>query len=449
MANVYFHPINGVNGNDGSQGSPKRDPWAYTQSAGDHLYLAASKDFIPPASASSAVPIQQDDVWIHSYGEGDNPARLYCPNVNRGVSISTDKKRWGIEDLIIDTVGAGTSMRGIVNGTTGSSETVEVRGTIRRVEIMNVLSDGANDCNGMALFGDYFTITDCKVHGIATDGIWLRARHAEIGFTDVWDVAQDDAVRGAFGDCIQFGGAGTSDFSGGYVHHCRLDHRSSKNVKNALIISAASGTTNFRAEFNEVWASVVTSQIAMYLDAPGMIARGNRVYGGDYGIYLPNASGGSAIGNHVSGSNSGIRTGSGSTGAKLWNNTVHDCGTGIYASPNDATTEIYNNLVLLCTVSGISRHGAMAEDYNWLYGNLVNQTQLGGTLTAGTNTKTTDPRGNLNADMTLRREGFSMASANPVAVAGTFRRSLVLRNGRPRPRFVPVGAYAARPPLAA
>jgi hypothetical protein len=64
-----------------------------------------------------------------------------------------------------------------------------------------------------------------------------------------------------------------------------------------------------------------------------------------------------------------------------------------------------------------------------------------------TNAGTTDPRPFLDAGYTLKVPGgtnlSSLATANPLALAGTYIQGVTLRNGRMRPGYCPVGAYQA------
>jgi hypothetical protein len=442
MPTYYFDPVNGLDANDGlSVGAPKQNASSVTFAANDVVLLHAGKRWVAPAG-TQAINLPQSGIRVGAYGAGDTPPIIDGAQVSRGINIGTDRADWIIEDVWIDNVAAGTNRRGITNITTGSSETVPVLGKIRRVKVTNVPTDGANDCNGIMLWGQGVEILDTVIEDIATDGIWLRCRNASVGRAQIRRVAQDDDVRGDFGDCIQFGGAGASDFSNARVFDCLLDHSSSQNAKNSLILNAATATNGVMIEGNTVITSTVTQQIGIFVEANNATVRGNRVIGGDYGVLFGGTTSGSvAYGNDVTGANFGIRLGSNVTGTKIVNNTLRRNGVGFYGSRNDNTTEIYYNLIY-DNIVGIQRHGNMLEDYNWLF-NETNFGSLGGGGSIGANSTLTDPRPYLNRDGSLKTEGYSRANPNPLATIGAYRQGVRLINGRMRPGWCPVGAYQA------
>lgn len=391
MTTYYFDGETGSDANNGtSTDTPKKNPSSVTFVAGDVCLLNRGKVFVAPAG-TQAINIPAANVRIGAYGVGDRPY-INCGNVSRGVNVGTNVAGWIIEDLHIGNVASGTSRRGIVNATTGSSETVAVNGTIRRIKIDGVVSDLANDCNGIALVGDGNKILDSEILNIATDGIWVRARNLEIGRCSITNVATEQAAGrvGEFGDGIQFGGTGTSDFSGAWVHDNVVDHTSVGNAKNTIIVNGASATQRMVFERNVVRAPVFTNHTAMYLDAPGIVCIGNTVDGGDYGIYAVSAVGALVACNRVAAANYGIRLASSAAGVRIYNNIMRACGTGFYGTANDASTVLRNNILAACT-TGLLRHVNMSENYNSFYGNTANATYTGGSSSLGGASIVVDP----------------------------------------------------------
>lgn len=390
MTTWYFDGVSGDDSNSGTTPSaPKRNASSVVFSAGDVVRLRAGVEWVAP-SGTQAINLPANGIRVEPYDAADRPPKINCGNVSRGINVGTNIAGWTIEGIWIDNVASGTSRRGIVNATTGSSETVTVNGVIRNVLVTNVITDGVNDCNGMSLVGDGLRILDSTVEDVATDGIWLRARNAEIGGCAIRRVAKDDDVRGAFGDCVQFGGTGSSDFTGAWVHDCELDHTSSTNVKNALIINGASATTAVTVEHNRVLASRIANQVAIYVDVPGAVVRRNRVVGGDYAIYMGNAAGGLVEANFARDANFGVRLASSAVGTRVRQNALVLCGVGFYGSASDATTQIVNNVLYRCGI-GLQRHGTMTENANCYFGNTTDVSGLGGTIIGGAQSFIGDP----------------------------------------------------------
>lgn len=435
MTTYYFDGEIGSNGNAGtSPAAPKKDASGVVFAGGDVCLLNRGKVWVAPAG-TQAINLPANGIRVGAYGIGERPV-INCGNVSRGVNVGTNIADWVIEDLQITNVASGTSRRGITNATTGSSETVAVNGTIRRVRIDNVLSDLANDCNGIALFGDRVRVLDCEISDIATDGIWARVRNLEIGRTRVVRVAQDEAAGrvGEFGDCVQFGGAGASDFSGGWVHDCEFDHSDVESAKNGLIVNGASATKAMTFQRNKLKGPVFANHTTLYLDAPGIVCCDNEIEGGDYGIYAVSASGAQIYNNRVRGANFGIRAASSAAGLKIWNNTIAKCGTGGYATAADATTDFRNNIFLSCA-TGLLRHIANAEDYNCFFGNGANASYTGGSSSIGVHSVLADPQ----LDAELRP-----VAGSPVIAAGVWVG--ILRDGAGRAARNPpsIGAFEQR-----
>lgn len=445
MAEIYFHPL-GSDAAAGTVSAPKQNPNLYSPSAGDVMRLCAGQVFTPPSGYG--LSIVSNDVTVMAYGGADTPPKLSLGACSRGVSISNDVSGWSIQDLWLDGVGSGSNRRGITNSTTGSSETVAVNGLVQRVWITNVLTDGSTDCNGIGVFGANISILDCEIDGIATDGIWIRGKSAKIGRCRIMNVSSDDAARGAgFGDCIQFGGAGASDFTGGEVWDCTLDRRTSSTPKNGLIVNGASATTDFKAYGNTVLVSVVAGVTGVYLDVPGAKAFGNTVRGGAIGIYLGNASGGIATGNRVFSSTSGIQLSSGAVGALVANNSLAACGTGIYGSANDASTKIIGNLLRQCSI-GMLRHASMQEDANAFDRCNTDVAWASSAGVLGGASRSGDFSALIDDDLALKvLPGTildTLATDNPLAVGGEFIQGVRLFGGhRADPRMMPVGACEA------
>ena len=391
MTTYYFDGEAGSDGNNGtSTDTPKKNPSSVTFVAGDVCLLNRGKVWVAPAG-TQAINIPANNVRVGAYGIGERPY-INCAGVSRGVNVGTNIAGWIIEDLHIGNVASGTSRRGIVNATTGSSETVAVNGTIRRVKIDGVLSDLANDCNGIALVGDGNKILDSEISNIATDGIWVRARNIEIGRCTIANVATEQAAgrAGEFGDGIQFGGAGASDFSGAWVHDNVVDHTSVGNAKNTIIVNGASATQRMIFERNVLRSPVFTNHTALYLDAPGIVCVGNVVEGGDFGIYAVSASGALIACNRVIGSNYGIRLASSAAAQRVYHNVMRACGTGFYGTANDATTALRNNVFLACA-TGLLRHINMVENNNCFFGNTTNASYTGGSSSLGGASIVADP----------------------------------------------------------
>lgn len=444
MPRYHFDPVAGNDANSGlTEALPKKNASSVTFVANDECVLKAGTEWTPPAG-TQGINIPANGVRVGAYGYGDVPPRINGAQVARGINVGTNIANWVIEDVWIDNVSGGTSRRGITNATTSSSETTPVNGRIQRVKITNVMTDGANDCNGMSLFGEGIKVLECELEGIATDGIWVRGRNTEIAYTKVRKVAQDDLVRGAFGDCIQFGGTGATDFSGGSVHHCELDRRGSFTNKNAFIINGGSATLGFSFYENDVWMETAAGLTAVYLDTPGVVAWGNRVRGGAIGMFLGNGAAAAATGNRVEGAISGIQLAGSMVGGRVINNLLISCGTGIYASNNDATTIIRNNIMAGCVI-GMLRHSAMQESHNLFSGvtTMVAWASTVGSMGVGSR-DVPNIWDYLNQDGSLKTpfdvDGIPML--NPLGSAGSYVEGVRLMGGHKLSAFRPViGAF--------
>lgn len=126
------------------------------------------------------------------------------------------------------------------------------------------------------------------------------------------------------------------------------------------------------------------------------------------------------------------------------NTVVGNKGDGIRVySPNAGTVTVTNNLVQ--DNDGAGFYGTdgvtvMTETYNWLGGNGSEATHV----TLDGTDETGELSGYVDADGHLIASGFSIASPNPVAVAGTYVSGVTLRSGRLRPGSCPIGATHVR-----
>lgn len=298
-----------------------------TLSAGEYLYKRGTT--FAPSAASQAIQVGQSgsagaEIIIGAYGEGPDPI-INCANVTRGINISTDVHHIIVRDLRITGVGANTARRGIANATTASSEAVDTSITIERVTVDNVLTDDANDCNGIQLFGANNTIQDCTIEDIATDGAWYKGDNFQFLRNTVRRISKDGRGNG---DCLQCGGASDN----GRIIDNTLDH-SDVDAKQCYIHNTASAGLVF--EGNTCIGYPSASFTTVYVqNVTGAVIRWNVLTGGANLHIL--ASGASA---------------------KVYGNTVDNpFGRAIDANADDV--EVYNNTcvgALLASVYGI-RH---------------------------------------------------------------------------------------------
>lgn len=127
----------------------------------------------------------------------------------------------------------------------------------------------------------------------------------------------------------------------------------------------------------------------------------------------------------------------------LHNNVIGqvDDGIRVYNTNGDAP-QVTNNLVMNCGGAALygtigTADGGINESYNWLSGNAANSANI--TLD-GTNV-TTSATAYVSGDGSPKSAGYTSASRNPVATAGTYIQGVTLQNGRPRPGDVPIGAF--------
>lgn len=273
MATIYIDPTVSGSGS-GTIGDPYKTIPGTLVAGNEYLYKRGTT--FTPSAASQAIQVGQSGsagspITIGAYGDGLDPI-IDCANVTRGVNISTDVHHIVIQDLRITNVAGNTSRRGIINTTTGSSGTVDTSITIQRVQIDNVLTDGANDCDGIQIWGKNNKILFCTIFDIADDGIWYKGDDIEIAHNNIYRV--DTGGRTA-GDCVQCGGASDR----GWIHHNTLDH-SNSTVKQCYIHNTAS--TGLLIENNTftgpssgaAFTTVLCSAIA------SLVIRRNRFYGG-------------------------------------------------------------------------------------------------------------------------------------------------------------------------
>lgn len=233
MATYYIDPAAAVNGS-GTEVSPYNVIPGSLSAGNSYLYKRGTT--YTAGAGTQAINIGQSGsagspIVIGAYGTGDRPV-INGANVARGINIGTDVHHIVIEDLRITNVAGSTSRRGITNATTASSGSVDTSITIQRVEIDNVLTDSANDCNGIQLFGANNKVLHSHIHGIATDGLWYKGTSFEAGHNTIELCSQDGR---AAGDNVQCGGASDS----GWIHDNVLDH-SNADAKQCYIHNTAS-----------------------------------------------------------------------------------------------------------------------------------------------------------------------------------------------------------------
>ena len=150
--------------------------------------------------------------------------------------------------------------------------------------------------------------------------------------------------------------------------------------------------------------------------------------------------------------NAGILVQHQQTAAVVVNNVVvGQTGNGIRTyTPNGIAVTVRNNLVHKCggaALFGTSTavDGGFVETYNWLSANASNSQHV--TL-SGTDT-ISDASALIDSSYAPKSAGYSLASPNPLAVAGGYYAGVTVQNGRVRPGYVPCGAYIGVLPRAA
>lgn len=126
-------------------------------------------------------------------------------------------------------------------------------------------------------------------------------------------------------------------------------------------------------------------------------------------------------------------TGTGAVSVNVANNYLTRSAVGFARSNASASISFINNHVISCTGAF---SGSSGTTVLWATNNVFGNGSLGATLD-GSDT-TTDPSPYMNSDYSLRSSGYTPASPNPLAVAGTNIKGTVLMNGR---QTTEVGAY--------
>jgi len=142
--------------------------------------------------------------------------------------------------------------------------------------------DGANDCNGIKLYGADNKILDCLVYNIATDAIWYHGYRTLVQGCNVHNVSQDGRL---LGDCCQAGDK--SDYT--IIQGNLFDHRTN-DAKQCIYFenSAGTGRESFYCLIQDNicygFESAAGSHTPIYAQCTDSIVRRNYTTGGAQGI---------------------------------------------------------------------------------------------------------------------------------------------------------------------
>lgn len=363
---LYFDPTAADDTGDGSLGRPYKNLTAARLVAGRRHLIKAGTTITTGAGdpwlSIPATGTAQQPIILGRYG----PKNLADPIIDGSAATkvirgAAGSKYWRVRDIEI-IGGKSGSIRFAVSQNFVDANATALTTTaivLARLKIHDVTSDGANDCDGIKLYGADNVILDCEIYDIATDAIWFHGYRMKISGNKIYRVAQDGL---AAGDCIQCGAKSDgSVIRGNYLDHFEVDIKQCIYFEPTISISdnvliednycvIADGNTNGTA--------------AIRCGATNSIVRRNFAKGGQVSISI--GPGGIAYNNIVvSTVGRGIAC---SSNAQIYYNTVVQTGSetsqtnsaGIAASSPQAGVLVRNNLLI--------------GQYNGILGSLVDGT---------------------------------------------------------------------------
>jgi len=455
MANVYINPQAASNG-VGSVLDPMNVwPDAATFVAGNkYLQIEGSTWFghngnalyniLVSASGAAGVPITLGTYEAQTGNHiTDGSRRARIDGTGRSMAVRVTQRSW-VDVIGLDLWCTGTDTqvaRAAYFGNSASQPASNCR--LINCRIVGIPDSGNGDDNAIQVFGNNCVVRGCIIDDIADDGIWLQGNDNIIEHNSISRVGQSSATTG---DGIQVFGDATLGVSRNIIRHNDIEH-SDREEKQCIIVQGLSATSqgalvygNRLIHFRGGSASI----IALYIELQDVIAFGNLVEGGYYGILTGKTVNGDGdrakiFGNVVIGSKYGIDQGSTCVGGKIIGNTIVDTTVyGIYAD-NDTTIDVRNNII--CGgAAGIGLEAGATEDYNCIYGISGNAiTSLGGgARTLGANSITSDP---------LLTSDYRLSELSPCRGAGIFIPGAKHMGGQSmNPGTPDIGAYRYREP---
>lgn len=511
MATYYFDALAGNDANAGTDiNAPKRTYDAWNQgstAAGDRLLFkrgVGQDQLIATANKSLIGGTAAAPVYYGAYGDGESPRpRFITTNTATGIFNQSRRSHYVVEDLHFDMQGAEINSLYISAMSLGAVTNVRIRRCLfenaggdfpglyvgRENSIYQTTDVRVEECGFRFNGADGITVLACNdVHVLncwghdngaegPNGGHNFRLSSRKVTTTSGWTLSTGTIyyrALAAYETDVYFVGTptyarmtkttGTSPAAGQFsVSGGNLYINNNANPSGVSITYVWDACYQCSMSWCRSWNSL-WNRAAPFQEGHGMsfddyasdcVMFGNVIYDNEgLGISINGGDRNRIEGNVIyNNAMRAVSLGSG-VGNVVRNNTMwfNNQGTGATTSEVGGTntsndSDVSNNLIVTDVAIGVDfsvlTTGCTATT-NWIHGptTAVSNGTASGTVT-------TDPRSYLDRDFVLRAEGYSLVSPNPLAVAGTWRSAIKLRNGRARSGWCPVGAYQGVLPRAA
>jgi hypothetical protein len=391
MATYIVNPTAASNGT-GSLVDPKNTYTGITTSPGDTILQVAGTTWNGRYTVSTGGSSESTRVTLGvcepqtgvQILDGSRRAAINAAGQDRGIAVAAGQHYvtiWGLE-----VYGPDTGNRRCISFGSSSSNVCNFV-TIKHCDLHDPVAT-SNDSNAIWGAGSDTVIENNIIHDIATDAVWLQGFRARVDSNWIWNVGTDGRQAG---DCVQIFGDSTLGSAGAIVRNNYLDH-SNGSFKQCIIVQTSgsdvgaviAGNVCLMADYDG------NDNNNIFVDIGNARVVGNVIRGGRYGVFV-DANNARIMGNVVYRPDYGIVQGSALTGARVYLNTVLECGVyGLYAD-EDTSFNAQNNIIANCAI-GIGHENGATEDYNCFFGNGTNKVSLGGgAVSLGANDITSDP----------------------------------------------------------
>lgn len=459
MTRYFIHPTDGDVNNSGTDESAPTT-WDKFLNSG-RVQLSGANEYLQACGTTQ------------SFGDGDSSYKTFILVSSGGTAASP---------LIIGSYGSGSKPRLTGNGTakgcairaTGTTSNVIIRGleidghapydasgrqraidfdsNAGKSNIVvedNYIHDIAE--NGVLIYGDNVTVRRNRVRRIGEDGIKVMTATTKVHViaNDVADVSRELST----GDCIHVDG----DPADLLICDNVCDH-SSVDTKQCIVADYVAGTpVNVVRIMNNTCKAPThaTTHQAIAVKGPAYVS-GNQVTGGSKGIYCSGANAvvcGNVI--RLTGSNDGFAValdiGNGMTAinnflSRSSSDSSVQCDGIVQGSTGGAGGSAKNNAIFGFRNGIRFKTGGLSEEFNNFFGNtrdVVETSSPTTPVTVAVSDEAHSADTYWRCDGTLKMEMYTAEDPTPMATAGTYVQGVRLKNGRLRPGFCPIGAYAA------
>lgn len=407
--------VDSFSGNDSNSGLSENAPWKTLNkvvtalgiggggSAKSHTVLLKKGSVFTERMTLYFGGLSNEQPFIFdAYGTGTKPLIDFAAGgQTRGISIaSTCEGFFQFKNFAITGRGNGVEY-GVLHQRTLSTDAINtIFSGVDVYDIFDTLNP-ARDVNGLMIRGDYFTMTDCNIQDIATDGVWVASANLIAKNLNIENVSTDG--RG-LGDCFQI--SGPSNF---LVEDSVFDHSNVAAKQSFIISGAGAGSGGFlrRCQLIMKPATAGENCYPVYVDQPNVTMEQNIVTGGNNSTTYNMANFTSGAAGADVRNNLFIASVAGSQGlvidannAKARNNTVintaGNAGTGYgigQANTGRTGLEVQNNIVV-GFARGIQKHtgSSWTESNNCLYNNgIAISNESGVSQAIGTGDVTSNP----------------------------------------------------------